>query len=358
MKLYTKATCQQLLNSSWENQAYLQFEEILTDKGKPFPCTLGIAGFNADQLRYHFVEHNPASEEAAVCAAATLQSYLPIARGCGKNTSLVIFFKETRDLGIPEYQSVFWSLLNNIHKLDSRAWPQNISKDPDSHQWEFSFGGEPIFVVCNTPSHKNRLSRYGEYFTVTFQPRWVFNGVIGTDAPSSDKIKDTIRTRLKEFDLIAPSPSLGTFGDIDNKEWNQYYLDDENMSDSLKCPFNHSSKHNKHFVEHTNTAELSIVVSELLPPTGSVEVQVDTPFRIHPEHLHTTDETLHILKGEISFHLGNEGLICRAGDRLLLPAYTRHASIAGSEGCLYVISNRFVNDDTPTLSKNLGVQHA
>lgn len=74
---------------------------------------------------------------------------------------------------------------------------------------------------------------------MTFQPRWVFNGVIGTDAPSSDKIKDTIRTRLKEFDSVAPSPSLGTFGDIDNNEWSQYYLDDENKPDSLKCPFNH-----------------------------------------------------------------------------------------------------------------------
>lgn len=86
MKLYTKVTCRQLLNSSWESQAHLQFEEISTGKGKPFPCTLDIAGFNADQLRYQFIEYAPASQETAVSAAATLQSYLPIARGYETDT--------------------------------------------------------------------------------------------------------------------------------------------------------------------------------------------------------------------------------------------------------------------------------
>lgn len=343
MLLYTKTTCHQLAKSSWEIDAFQQFEQILINKDKPFPCTLGIAGFNADQLRHAFVGLDPTSDSTASCVAATLQSYLPVARSCGKNTSLVIFFKETRDLGITEYLSIFWSLLNAVHKLDSKPWPRNISKDPDSHQWEFSFGGEPIFVVCNTPSHKGRLSRFGKYFTITFQPRWVFKGLIGSDAPNSDKVKGTIRKRLSLFDTITPSPYLGTFGDLENKEWLQYYLDDDNKTVFNKCPFQHTSSQTVHVVEHTNNTELPIVISELLPPTGSVEVQIDTPYRVHPEHSHNTDETLHILKGEISFLLSGQELICRSGDRLLLPAHTRHASSAGSEGCLYVIANRLIS---------------
>ncbi|MFZ3161209.1 MAG: cupin domain-containing protein, partial [Rhodoferax sp.] len=86
----------------------------------------------------------------------------------------------------------------------------------------------------------------------------------------------------------------------------------------------------------------SRIQDRLLPPTGSVEVQVDTPFRTHTRHQHKTDETLHIVKGEINFQLDGESILCKAGDRLLLPANTPHASTAGEDGCLYVIATRLV----------------
>ncbi|HEX6289366.1 MAG TPA: cupin domain-containing protein [Herpetosiphonaceae bacterium] len=87
-----------------------------------------------------------------------------------------------------------------------------------------------------------------------------------------------------------------------------------------------------------SSLSLEEAVMELLPPTGSVEVQRDTPGREHPTHTHPTDETLLIIKGQITFTVGDRSEQCGPGDRLLLPKGTLHSSVAGPEGCLYIIA--------------------
>lgn len=96
-------------------------------------------------------------------------------------------------------------------------------------------------------------------------------------------------------------------------------------------------------VLHTGATDLEEVVVELLPETGSVEVQRDTPGRAHPAHTHPTDETLHILAGTITFEAEGRSSECGPGDRLLLPRETPHSSIAGPRGCLYVIALEIVS---------------
>jgi uncharacterized protein len=44
-----------------------------------------------------------------------------------------------------------------------------------------------------------------------------------------------VRKRLEPFDLIAPSPVLGTYGQDANREYQQYFLDD--MNEAQTCPF-------------------------------------------------------------------------------------------------------------------------
>ena len=92
---------------------------------------------------------------------------------------------------------------------------------------------------------------------------------------------------------------------------------------------------------------LADAVHTLLPPTGSVEVQRDTPGREHAEHQHPTPETLLIVDGAITFWWRDaDGQRQEApagpGDRLLLPAGTRHGSVAGDQGCVYVIALQYV----------------
>lgn len=91
-------------------------------------------------------------------------------------------------------------------------------------------------------------------------------------------------------------------------------------------------------VRRGDPVSLEEAVMELLPETGSVEVQRDTPGREHVTHAHPTDETLLIVKGSITFSYGDRKATCTSGDRLLLPNGTEHSSVAGDQGSLYIIA--------------------
>lgn len=351
MRLSDREYLSRVDEHGWVSEAFQDFEFKMTNPRIAFPCVLGVAGFKANQLRYYFVDAGLDTDDAVFELAAALQSYVPIARGFGKNTSLVVFFNETRDLGVEVFERVFWRILNRLHRLDVKAWPKQIPPQPDECMWEFSFAGEPIFVVCNTPSHRDRKSRHAKNFMLTFQPRWVFDGVVGRDAPNSYRIKREIRRRLALFDVVETSPDLGDYAQENNREWKQYFLRETNTYRRGGCPFNSKVTDRSPMVVSTQLVELEEVVGELLPPTGSVEVQYDTPFRAHAEHVHDVDETLHIVQGEICFDYFGNMTRCKPGDRLLLPANTLHASVAGENGCLYVIATRMVVPPSATSSQ-------
>lgn len=84
--------------------------------------------------------------------------------------------------------------------------------------------------------------------------------------------------------------------EIDQKSWPKWAL--KAFDPCVENPW----------VVGAGASDLQGVVSQRLPPTGSVEVQVDTPHRIHPVH--------------------------------------SHASEAGPAGCIYVIASRLVDYET------------
>ena len=101
--------------------------------------------------------------------------------------------------------------------------------------WEFSFAGEPIFVVCTTPAHVMRQSRRSSAFMLTFQPRWVFEKILGTEKAANAAFAE-VRKRLVPYDSASPSPLLGRYGAADGREYQQYFLHDDNNA-STGCPF-------------------------------------------------------------------------------------------------------------------------
>ena len=342
MKLHDRDSVAAFAAEAWQHDAFSHFASTLTQRAPAFPCYFGVAGFALNQLRYDFIEHDIGSRQAALHLAATLQTFLPRSKEFGKNTSLVVFFKETGDLGLAHYADRFWDLLSRLHEADARAWPKQIPQDTDNAHWEFSFGGEPVFVVCATPSHHARKSRHSRYLMLTFQPRWVFEGLIGPDSPRTTAIQTEIRERIAAYDTTPASGFLSTYGLQENREWKQYFLDDGRDSAPGACPFNHHLNQLNAQVIKTNVCDLNATVHELLPPTGAIEVQYDTPHRVHEEHRHDCHETLHVVEGSIDFIIQDSQLHCEPGDRLLLPARTPHKSIAGEQGCTYVIATRIV----------------
>lgn len=215
--------------NTWQRKIYNEFDAALASTSRAFPCVYGVSGHNTGQLRFIFQDRL----DAAILAEG-LASFLRDARTFGPLTSLVVFEAPNHIDTIEAYHQRFWSLLRDISELDAKPWPSEISPDVMNETWEFCFAGEPIFVVCNTPAHVARQSRRSSAMMLTFQPRWVFDNILGNRA-SASKATGTVRARLQSYDFVKPSSALGLYGDHENREALQYFLSDDETS--LQCPY-------------------------------------------------------------------------------------------------------------------------
>ena len=132
-------------------------------------------------------------------------------------------------------------ILKGLAGVDDISWPINIPKTVDHPDWEFCFAGEPIFVVCTTPFHIKRLSRHSLYFSLLFQPRWVFANILNTEQ-KAEKAFRSVRQLLSQYDDATISPFLGMYGKAENREHLQYFLADN--QEPLGCPFNYLGEQN------------------------------------------------------------------------------------------------------------------
>ncbi|MDJ0627711.1 MAG: YqcI/YcgG family protein [Rhodobacter sp.] len=221
--------CEHQELETWKTVLFSEFVANLESKTKPFPCIFGAAGLNKDELRFVFLDR--------VCAgslAPVLFYYLKSARKFGDNTSLVVFFRPEPVQSLEVYERRFWNLLADLAQNDPAPWPSDFPDQIQDERWEFCFAGEPVFVVCNSPAHVLRQSRRSSSFMVTFQPRWVFDTILGT--PEAARRSTTkVRKRLVNYDAVEISPHLGLYGEKGKYEYKQYFLRDDNGE--VQCPF-------------------------------------------------------------------------------------------------------------------------
>jgi FPC/CPF motif-containing protein YcgG len=216
--------------SSWQSVLFSEFEAQMCSEARPFPCVFGVAGFRQDQLRYLFLDPFDVDVLGEQLALFVAQS-----RSHGPNTSLLVFTRPRPVQTLDAYQKKFWHTLDQLARIDKSPWPAEIPEQIDHPMWEFSFAGEPIFVVCSTPAHVTRQSRRSSTFMLTFQPRWVFEKILGTEKAAEAAFGE-VRRRLVPYDSTAPSPLLGRYGQHDGREYQQYFLHDDNQVPA-ECPF-------------------------------------------------------------------------------------------------------------------------
>lgn len=217
--------------NTWQRKVFDEFEATLTSKVRPFPCVFGVSGFERDELRYVFLETITGRG-----LAEPLRAYIAQARQFGTHTSLVVFSRPAPVLTVNDYHTRFWSVLRHLSNGDADAWPEDVPAQVDDPKWEFCFAGQPLFVVCNTPAHVARQSRRASAMMMTFQPRWVFDGILGRKA-LAERAVGAVRARLHPYDHVEPAASLGLYGDPDNREAAQYFLSDDDAP--MGCPFKH-----------------------------------------------------------------------------------------------------------------------
>jgi len=216
--------------STWQSVMFSEFEAQMSSEARPFPCVFGVAGYRQDQLRYLFLD--PFDVEIL---GAQLAQFVAESRSHGPNTSLIVFTRPRPVQTLDAYYRKMWLTLDQLARLDKSPWPETIPEQIDHPMWEFSFAGEPIFVVCSTPAHVMRQSRRSSAFMLTFQPRWVFEKILGTEKAAAAAFAE-VRKRLIPYDTTSPSPLLGRYGATDGREYQQYFLADDNHTEA-GCPF-------------------------------------------------------------------------------------------------------------------------
>lgn len=235
-KLFSKD--EKLELEKWQKEALENFEAKINDKHRPFPCIPATQGYFLNHFRYGFVG-DPRNAKTITELASVLKEYSINSREFGRYSSLIVFFKNPQDLietyNVDKFEQLFWKQLNGLSSLDPLDWPNHIPDDPHNPAWEFCFHGEPYFMYCATPSHKNRKSRHFNVFMLAITPRWVLEN-FNASSSKINKIKSEIRNRLANYDSIPAHPSLNTYGQNDNYEWKQYFLHDEDTTLN-RCPF-------------------------------------------------------------------------------------------------------------------------
>lgn len=216
---------------TWQRTAYDEYSRVLLDEELIFPCIYATKGYKADNQVYTFIDSDDLSDPRHIRQLADcLADYLPKARNMGPNTSLVLLAKHNDNpRTVDEYHSLFWKLLDGVAKLDKKPWPAHIPRTIDDAKWCFCFAGEPFFTVAQTPAHQTRRSRYAKGVTIVFQPKWIFDILFSTDAKRAAALAK-VRSLLVKYDPIPVSPDLKNYGEPDSREFEQYYLLDENVS--------------------------------------------------------------------------------------------------------------------------------
>ena len=90
--------------------------------------------------------------------------------------------------------------------------------------------------------------------------------------------------------------------------------------------------------EKGEVPEQAALVSDMKAEGLVPYLEDDEPGHYYESHVHPNDEVLVVVSGEITFGVGEESWVLRAGDRLDLPANTPHWAETGNQGKIRLLA--------------------
>lgn len=217
----------------WVKEEYSTFDSILTKAD--FPCTFGMSGHKRGELRYSYITHDDWS-----ALPETMKEFNQLfdeQERLIRHGFFLFVEPEKKEQTLEYYREYFWNILQYLHDNDDENWPSAYPKDPDHHLWAFSFAGEPYFAFGNAPCYKQRKTRdLGNSLIIGFQPRRIFEGLDGASKTGA-RSRESVRARVEKWDQLPKHPNISHYGDIEHREWKQYFIGDDIEPIKGKCPF-------------------------------------------------------------------------------------------------------------------------
>ena len=222
----------------WHIDVLEDLEQRLGDPD--FPCIFSRNAYKKKLVKFLFVED--LEEDGIMHLAEGLQAYVELSRDWNGRIDtayplIVAFSRSAVDAQTVEgYQAKGWRILQALHEIDPRPWPNDVDVDPCSTNWSMCFDGMPLFCNMSSPAHEGRRSRnLGRHFILVINPRERFD-VFAGDTPRGRKTRENIRRRIDNYDAIPRARQLGSYGE-GALEWWQYGLPDDNTQITSECPF-------------------------------------------------------------------------------------------------------------------------
>jgi uncharacterized protein len=234
----TKAECEALGSSlpPWARAGYETLCRALEQEDPGFPCIYGVRTYDEGGLRFAFIPDDSTDPGLEGLGRALLE-YIAVCRQIGQFTTLVALFPPSggEEATLEGYRKRYWRIMQWLVDHDPAPWPANVPDDPTDPDWEFCFGGLPMFVPANLPIYVRRRSRRNPCFAIMFQPRFVFDELIAQPHKLA-AARQVIRARALAFDDVPVHPTIGVYGESDNLEWRQYVVPDSSDPVLGECP--------------------------------------------------------------------------------------------------------------------------
>ena len=148
----------------------------------------------------------------------------------GNFCSFIASFLEPKLKSLKRFEHLLWQQLSALHNLDvnSHSWNAEVSSDPASPNFSFSFGGQAFFIVGLAPPNP-RWARCFPWPTLVFNDHFQFERLRAEHR--FELLRDTIRKRDSKLHGKA-NPMVTDFGA--HSEAAQY--SGRNVHGGWQCP--------------------------------------------------------------------------------------------------------------------------
>ena len=210
--------------------ALTQLNSFIQDE--TYPCLAAKASFNTEAYRAGLY---PALGSAQVTSGLCYDLYTFIQErpGMGSQfTSFMAIFESPSPENELEFEQLLWGQLRLLDKQNKQffSWNKEVSANPESPDFSFSFGGQAFFVIGMHPK-ASRLARRFPFPMLVFNPHGQFEAL--KEQGLYTGMKEQIRKRDKALQGTV-NPMVEDFGAA--SEARQYA--GRKVGSSWKCPFN------------------------------------------------------------------------------------------------------------------------
>ena len=150
-------------------------------------------------------------------------------------TSMIAVFRDA-PMSERDFEERLWRQLRALHDLDAQPYSAEVSADPSSERFGFSFGGRGFFVIGLHPG-SSRVARTLPFTALVFNAHRQFQAL--RDADRFGRMQQTIRTR--ELALQGSlNPNLADYGEASEaRQYSGRAVEPDWQAPFPRCPFGH-----------------------------------------------------------------------------------------------------------------------